>query len=55
MTRDAMKQAIMDAIKEHQENHAAVKESDIPQGLEGVVTGALTRALADKLARIFSA
>ena len=55
MTREAMKQAIKDAIKEYHENHAAVAESAIPEGLEGVVTDALNRALADKLYRIFGA
>lgn len=55
MTKEEKKRAIMKAIKEHQDNHAAVKESEIPAGLEAVVTGALTRALGDKLAKIFNA
>lgn len=54
MTMEEKKQAIMKAIEEHQENHAAVKESEIPAGLEAVVAGALTRALGDKFVKIFN-
>ena len=54
MTKEEKKAAIALAIKEHQDNHAAVKESVIPPGLDTVVTTALSRALGEKLAKIFN-
>ena len=54
MTKEEKKTAIAAAIKEHQDNLAAVRESAIPPGFDPLVTAALGRALTEKLAAIFA-
>ena len=54
MTIEEKKTAIAAAIKEHQDNLAAVKEAAIHPGFDPLVTAALGRALTEKLASIFA-
>ncbi len=53
MTKDEIKSALENAIREHQLNNEAVQATSIPAGLEGIVAGALASALTAKLVRIF--
>ena len=53
MTKEEKKAAITIAVQEHLDNKAAVDESNIPEGLQPFIVQALSRAFADKLARIF--
>ena len=53
MTKEQKKVAIVIALREYQENLAAVQESDIPGGFDQLVRSALVKTLGDKFERIF--
>src|SRR3990170_294833 len=53
MTKDEVKLAIDSTIREHLQCNAAIQESDVPAGLEGIFASALSSALTAKLGRIF--
>jgi|GEM_PF-3093359 len=53
MTKEQKKAAIVVALREYQDNLAAVQESDIPGGFDQLVRTALVKTLGDKFERIF--
>jgi hypothetical protein len=53
MTKEQKKAAIVVALREYQDNLAAVQESDIPGGFDQLVRNALVKTLGDKFERIF--
>jgi hypothetical protein len=53
MTKEQKKAAIVIALREYQDNLAAVQESDIPGGFDQLVRNALVKTLGDKFERIF--
>ena len=53
MTKEEIKAAVENAIREHLLNNAAVTEATIPAGLDGIISAAMAHALGAKLARIF--
>ena len=53
MTKEEKTAAIKAALQEHKENLAAVEAANVPNGFDGLVKGALSAALAEKLSRIF--
>jgi len=53
MTTQEKAAALAAALRNHEDNRAAVRDTQVPRGLEPVVTAALARALSERLVRIF--
>ena len=53
MTKEQKKAAIIIALREYQDNLAAVQESDIPGGFDQLVRNALVKTLGSQFERIF--